>query len=422
MRIAITTLGCKINQYESDLLKHDFASRGDSIVPFDAEADVYVINTCSVTAKSDVQSRQLIRAAVKRAPGAKVVVTGCYAETQPDELRNIPGVGLVIGNREKSTIPLRLAVNDETVRKDEAGTVMFKAVRTRTRAFLKIQDGCNNHCTYCIVPRARGKSRSIPILRVLDEVSRLGSDGCPEIVLTGIHLGSYGVDLKEPMTITDAVRWVIERSASSRIRLSSIEPLEITDQLIGMLGKGLCRHLHIPLQSGDDAVLERMHRNYTKNYYMDLVQRIAESVPGVALGADVMVGFPGETDNEFENTMKFIEQSPLTHLHVFTYSRRPGTIAAGMKNQVPEDIKKRRSEALRSVGRKNNQAFVRKMTGQKLDVVVEDKKHPESGLLMGVSDNYIRVQINGAKTAHIGGIIPVQIDQVMEGENIATKI
>ncbi len=402
-------------------MRQDLQAQGTSIVPCDAEADVYIINTCSVTAKSDYQCRQVIRSAAKRTSGAKVVVTGCYAETRPEELRNIPGVELVISNRDKSTIPQRIM---EEAGAAQIGTfaVESKAVPTvhgRTRGFLKIQDGCDNRCSYCIVPLARGNSRSVSPDSVLQEFERLVAAGYPEIVLTGIHIGTYGADLGNSTDITFLLKTLLARLGTTRIRLSSIEPNEITPEMIDSLGNGLCRHLHIPLQSGDDTILASMRRRYTSGFYQELLEDIAARVPGVALGADVMVGFPGEGDKQFQKTMDLIEHSPLTHLHVFSYSPRPGTPAADMPHQVPETIKKERSEALRSLGRKKNIDFRTRNIGKELTVVVEDKREINSGSLTGLTDNYIRVVISEAKTGQIGEKITVRIDSVKESDNYA---
>jgi threonylcarbamoyladenosine tRNA methylthiotransferase MtaB len=422
MRIAFSTLGCKINQFETDVLRQDFETRGNIIVPFNAEADVYIINTCSVTAKSDYQCRQAIRSAVRRGQGAKIVVTGCYAALQPEEIKKMIGVDLVVGNRDKSSIPDRLTdtfapLANRNLYGEDNRTV--QVVRRRTRGFLKIQDGCNNGCSYCIVPFARGQSRSVPVQEVRREFERLVHAGCPEIVLTGIHIGTYGLDLGASANLSDLLRMLLPIRNCSRIRLSSIEPGEITQELIDFLGKGLCRHLHIPLQSGDDAILASMKRSYTSAFYQELVKNIAMQVPGMALGADVMVGFPGEGEQEFQNTMRLVEESPLTHLHVFSYSPRPGTQAAAMKGQVTEGVKKARSEALRDLGRLKNLAFRERHVGTELTVVVEGKVEACTGMLTGLTDNYIRAHISGAKKEHINKKISVRINTVKDQDNIA---
>ena len=422
MRIAFETLGCKINQYETDLLRQDLAARGSTIVPFDAEADVYVINTCSVTAKSDIQCRQTIRSAVRRGFGAKVVVTGCYAETRPDEIRNIPGVNLVIGNRDKLNIADHLMPPATSAREHDRDSLPMRAVPGRTRAFLKIQDGCDNRCSYCIVPLARGGSRSAAPSAVMKEFDRLVREGSPEIVLTGIHIGTYGAELSGRVSLTDILTELVARRDRSRIRLSSIEPREITDGIIRLLGNGVCRHLHVPLQSGDDSILASMKRNYTAAFYRELLEKIAREVPSIALGADVMVGYPGEGETEFRNTMHLVESVPLTHLHVFSYSPRPGTAAASMKEQVPETVKKERSEVLRRLGKEKNYAFRKKQQGVYLQVVVEDKVDPTTGLLSGLTDNYVRVQISNAGKDQIGKEITVRMTEAKKDDSFATLL
>jgi len=421
MRIAFTTLGCKINQYETDLMRQELASRGNTIVPFDAEADVYVVNSCTVTAKSDYQCRQAIRSAVRRARGAKVVVTGCYAATRPEEIRKIPGVNLVIGNTDKAMIHDHImktvSVPDQAV--PATGNKPTQALYGRTRGFLKIQDGCNNRCSYCIVPLARGGSRSVDPEQLVNAFDRLVQAGCPEIVLTGIHIGTYGADFENGPDLTRLIRALLSKRRGSRLRLSSIEPKEISEGIIEKMGQGLCRHLHIPLQSGDDAILASMKRDYTSGFYKELLEQITQRVPDVALGADIIVGYPGEGDAEFQNTMDLVEKSPLTHLHVFSYSPRPGTPAADMEEQVPEHIKKERSEMLRMLGRKKNFYFRKKCQGSMLNVVVEDKIDTITGLYTGLTDNYIRVNISGAQEAHIGREIIVRITKVTEGATTA---
>ncbi len=422
MRIAFTTLGCKINQYETDILSRDFEARGNAIVPFDAEADVYIINTCSVTAKSDYQCRQIVRSAVRRGRGAKVVVTGCYASTRPDDIKKISGVDFVFENRDKALISEQImtsfAVPKHGGRLIKNNT-QVSSVQNRTRGILKVQDGCNNRCSYCIVPLARGNSRSVYPEEVIKEFDHLVQNGCPEIVLTGIHIGSYGVDLPSQTDLTSLVKMLIAKQGESRIRLSSIEPSEITDAIINMLGSGLCRHLHVPLQSGDDTILMSMKRDYSAGFYLELLKRIANQISGIALGADVMVGYPGEGDIAFNNTLELVDKTPLTHLHVFSYSPRPGTEAANMKNQVPEHVKKKRSEELRNLGMKKNLIFRQKHVGVALKVVIEDKADAESGLLSGLTDNYIRVQVLGAKEVHIGKKITVIIKDIKTEGNFA---
>ncbi len=421
MRIAFTTLGCKINQYESEQLRQNLLSQGNTIVPFDGEADVYIINTCSVTAKSDYQCRQVIRSAARRGRDAKIVVTGCYASTRPEELKQLAGVTFVVGNAEKGAIP-SLILNPPPPSEGSALSSSTPTRGSRTRGFLKIQDGCDNRCSYCIVPLARGASRSVDQAVVLREFKRLVLEGCPEIVLTGIHIGTYGADLASPASLTALLHELIPHRGSARIRLSSIEPHEITSETIALLGKTLCRHLHIPLQSGDETILRTMRRNYTPEFYLELLRKIADQVPGVALGADIMVGFPGEGEKEFAHTLELVQKSPLTHLHVFSYSPRPGTPAAAMKDQVPEPVKKERSEALRDLGRGKNLSFRQKNIGLVLKTVVESKRDTKTGMLTGLTDNYLRVLISGADNEAVGKELSVGIQRIEENDIFAEVI
>jgi threonylcarbamoyladenosine tRNA methylthiotransferase MtaB len=419
MRIAFTTLGCKINQYETDTLRQDLQAQGNTIVPFDGEADVYIINTCSVTAKSDYQSRQVIRSAIKRGQGARVIVTGCYASTRPEEIKKIAGVELIVHNRDKAVLPGQIMKQSAVpVAVPLPSGNMRSGVSGRTRGFLKIQDGCNNRCSYCIVPLARGESRSAPVKNVVKEFQGMTDARCPEVVLTGIHIGTYGIDLSPATSLTDLIESLLALKGQTRIRLSSIEPNEVSDRILDFLGTGLCRHLHIPLQSGDDSILRTMKRNYSSGLYFDLLEKIAGQVPGIALGADVMVGFPGEGDKQFENTMNLVRKSPLTHIHVFSYSPRPGTPAASFKNQIPEPVKKERNEALRNVGAEKNLQFRKKHLGLQMKVGVEDNQNPETGLFSGLTDNYIRVSFPDVKKENIGREISIMIDSVTDRETV----
>ena len=412
MRVAFTTLGCKINQYETDVMRQAAAAEGNAIVPFDAEADVYVINTCSVTAKSDYQCRQTIRAAIRRREGARVIVTGCYAATRPQEIRSIPGVSMVLGNGEKASITRYLSGPEIPIQ--EPAAHCREAVMTRTREYLKIQDGCDSRCTYCIVPLARGASRSVPREEVVTMFDRAVNRDCPEVVLSGIHIGRYGHDLLPQESLTGLVRELLARKKQARIRLSSIEPNEITDDLISMLGRGLCRHLHIPLQSGDDAILRSMNRSYGTDLYRKLAETVATNVPDIAIGADVMVGFPGEGEKEFQNTYDLVRDLPLTHLHVFSYSPRPGTPAAAMKGQVPDRTKKERPEALRVLASRKNRDFRERLKGKTLQVVLEEGQRDEIGTSSGLSDNYVRVHVQGGQKADIGREINIRISDINE--------
>jgi len=420
MRIAFTTLGCKINQYETDAMRKSTAAEGNAIVPFESEADVYVINTCSVTAKSDYQCRQTIRAAVRRKEGARIIVTGCYAETRPQEIRSIPGVSLVLGNGEKANIARY--VSDPGYAGVIRASGYHSIVKERTREVIKIQDGCDSRCSYCIVPQARGASRSVPQDEVVKMFVKAVDSGCPEVVLSGIHIGRYGSDLEPRVTLTGLVADLLARRKQTRIRLSSIEPNEITNEVVDLFGQGMCRHFHIPLQSGDDAILHSMNRNYTATFYRDLVEAIAHKVPGAAIGADVMAGFPGEDESAFLNTFNLIEELPLTHLHVFSYSPRPGTTAALMKGQVSSSTKKLRNELLRDLGIKKNLEFRKRFIGSILNVVLEEASLSDEGEGSGWTDNYIRVAVSGVNRGDLGKEIHVLINDARDADVIGSKI
>jgi len=402
LKVAVATLGCKVNQCESAGIAESLAARGMTPVPCEEAADCYIINTCTVTGRTDYQSRQLIRRAIRRNPAAVVVVTGCYAQRAPEEIARIPGVRIVAGNAEKERLPdilLETAAGSQQLLvgdiRGERGISHLEAAvfPEHTRAFLKIQDGCNAFCSYCIVPHSRGRSRSLTPAEVTERIAALAKAGYREAVLTGIHLGAYGRDLTPPANLTALVRGIVEACPVERLRLSSIEPQEVTDELIALVDASgpVCRHLHIPLQSGDDATLSAMNRDYDAAFFRELVNRIVDTIPGVAVGIDVMAGFPGETEAAFLNTLRLVEELPLAYLHVFPFSRRPGTPAAEMEGQIPEGVKKRRAEILRSVGAAKRRAFAGGFIGKPLAVLIEGRKDKATGFPLGFSDNYIPV-------------------------------
>ena len=349
MRIAFVTVGCRLNQFETDALRGRAQAAEAEIVPFESPADVYVINTCTITAEADADSRQLARRAIRRNPSALVVVTGCYAQAAPETVAAIPGVDLVLGNQEKG----RLFTFLREVRKNGAPEVRVGAIAglrrfdgdeygpgidpDRTRAFLKVQDGCDYACSFCIVPAVRGPNRSLPPGRILDEIARLHAGGFPEVVLTGIHLGTYGRELSPRTSLVELCRRIVALPESPRIRLSSLDPHEVTPELIELLATAgrFCRHLHLPLQSGDEGVLRRMRRGHTAAEFRSLVERLVGAVPGIAVTADVIVGFPGEDGHAFQATRDLLKSLPLAGLHVFGYSKRAGTEAAAFRPRFP---------------------------------------------------------------------------------------
>jgi threonylcarbamoyladenosine tRNA methylthiotransferase MtaB len=422
MRIAFATVGCRLNQFETDALRGKAQAEAHRVVPFDAPADAYVINTCTITAEADADSRRLVRQAMRRNPAAVVAVTGCYAQAAPQAVAAIPGVDLVLGNGEKPALLAHLS----GVRKNGGARVLVGDVAgrraideygpgidtDRTRAFLKIQDGCNYHCSFCIVPEVRGPNRSQQPEAILGEILRLQAAGFPEVVLTGIHLGTYGRDLTPATSLADLCQRIADLAEAPRIRLSSLDPHEVKPDLIRLLAESprFCRHLHLPLQSGDEGVLRRMRRGHTAAQFRELVERLAAEVPGIALSGDVIVGFPGEDDRAFQNTTELLEAVPIAGMHVFSYSRRPGTAAAGYPDHVPKAVKAARSGILRALVARKARVFRHQFPGETLEVVVLDRGGPD-GMLEGLSDNYLRVWFAGEPGLR-GGIVRVRVEQV----------
>ncbi len=430
LKVALATLGCKVNQCESAGIAEALLARGMALVPFEEEADCYIINTCTVTGRTDGESRRLIRRTIRRNPAAAVVVTGCYAQRSPEEIAGIPGVRMVAGNEEKSRIPEfieGMAPNGPLIRVGEIGKEIVRPAAAsfpgHTRAFLKIQDGCDACCSYCIVPHVRGGSRSLPPEEVLGRISSLCGAGFREVVLTGIHLGAYGRDLLPAAKLASLVRRIAEESPLERLRLSSIEPREVTDELLFLLGNGsgrICRHLHIPLQSGDDAILAAMNRDYDGGFFRGLIDRVRSTVPGIAVGIDVMAGFPGETEAAFDRTVRLVEGLPVAYLHVFPFSRRPGTPAASMPDQVSGEEKKRRTARLRALDAAKRRAFAEGSLGETLDVLVEARQDRETNHFVGFSDNYIPVIVRG--NVPVNRIVRVRPDAFRNGRLIAEPL
>ena len=419
-RVAIVTLGCKVNQYDSAALAGVFQKRGYRVVDSGEPADVCVVNTCSVTQVSDKKSRQLIRRTARAHPEAVLAVTGCYAQGAPEQVSALPGVDLVVGVRERQ----RLVELVEGVTKNGGtlqtvgnltGKFPFDADEAavwpeRNRAFLKIQDGCDNYCTYCIVPYVRGGLRSLPPEQVEARARELVAAGYNEIVLTGIHAGSYGRDLPERPMLAGLLRRLAAVPGMPRLRLGSVQPNDLTLELVEMLSGSrlFCRHLHIPLQSGDDAVLEKMGRRYTAWEYTSLINVLKENIPGLGLTTDVIVGFPGETEASFERTYNLVRKCSFSKLHVFKYSPRSGTPAASFAGQVPEPVKEERSRKLITLGHKMAAEFAASLEGQVLDVLVEGPAPGENGIFAGLTDNYLRAFFPARNPAP-GSLVPVKM-------------
>lgn len=419
--VAFYTLGCKVNSYETEAIWQLFVKRGYQKVEFEQEADVYVINTCTVTNTGDKKSRQVIRRAIRQNPDAVIVVTGCYAQTSPKEVMAIPGVDIVVGTQGRDQLldyveqykqerqPILAVGNIMKQRTYEE--LKVPTFSERTRAFLKIQEGCNNFCTFCIIPWAKGLSRSRDPQNVLREAKKLVASGFKEIVLTGIHTGGYGEDLTD-YCLADLLRELDQIEGLARIRISSIEASQIDDELVHVLNQSskMCRHLHIPLQAGDDQVLKRMRRKYTVAEYREKILQLHEALPQVAITTDVIVGFPGETEEQFHNTYRLIEELAMYQLHVFPYSKRTGTPAARMPDQVPAEIKHQRVERLIQLSKQLQKRYAQQFIGEVLDVIPEREIEERPGYYTGYSDNYLPIQFPASPDL-VGKICRVRLDQ-----------
>jgi threonylcarbamoyladenosine tRNA methylthiotransferase MtaB len=403
MRVAIATLGCKVNQYDTAAIESRLRSQGCTIVPFDPGADVYVVNSCTVTDRADAESRQLARRARRWNPAGRVIMTGCFAQVAPHSAA-IPEVDYVVGlNRLPDLVRAvhgelahaRIHVDDLRSAR-QVKTLGATAFTGQTRAFLKIQEGCDLFCTFCIVPFARGRSRSVPPRQVLDQLQVLAARGFREVVLTGVHLGGYGADLEPAIDLCDLLEMVAEQPPVPRLRLSSIDPPEVTPRLLALLTRapGMCPHLHIPVQAAQDDVLRRMRRQYDTRLLGDLTAEIRRQLPDAAIGTDVIAGFPGETVEQFEHTLGLLEELPFSYFHVFPYSRRSGTTAAKLPGHVAPDVVKGRAKRLRAVGERKRAAFAAQFVGRTLPVLVEEWRQG-AGVLTGYSRNYQRLEFAG---------------------------
>lgn len=400
-KVAFYTLGCKMNTYDTQWYGEQFAEQGYQEVPFGQVADVTVVNTCTVTGQGDAQSRGALRKAHRTSPEGTVVAVGCYAQTDPDTLSEMPEVDLVVGNAEKTQLMDLLnntcSMGRTFVTRSRATDFEDMDIYNfggRSRAFVKVQEGCNEFCSFCIIPFARGRSRSRTVDSTVAQVKKLVDVGYGEVVLTGVHIGDYGVDLEEGhlLDVLDALEQI---EGLQRFRVSSIEATFVTGAMIDFFAssKKFCRHLHVPLQSGDDGILKAMRRPYTRSQYIDLIETLASRIPDVGIGGDVMVGFPGESDAAFQNTYDLIANHPMTYLHVFPYSPRGKTPAARMPDQVNAQVKKERGAALRALGEEKVAEFQSRFLGTTLPVLFEGRRG--NGLLNGLTDNYIRVHAPG---------------------------
>ena len=415
-KVFFQTLGCKVNQYETEAMQKLFEAAGYEVAEKISEADVVVVNTCTVTAVSSQKSRQMIR----RAAGKNCVlaVVGCYAQSEPDEISKIDGVDVIIGTKDR----LRIVELVEAAIKSREKIFQVGSVDDirefeelphsphRTRAFLKIEDGCNNFCAYCIIPYVRGRVRSRSLESIRAECLTLKAAGYKEIVLTGIHIGAYGRDLSGKISLVDAIKTVLDAANPLRLRLGSIESAEMTDELIDLLKNDgrICNHVHLPLQSGSDEILRAMRRPYTTEKFSELTARLIREVPEISIGTDLIVGFPGETEEHFSETLKFIEEQPFSKIHVFPYSARAGTLAATLPNQIPPQIKKSRASQALEISRAKAESFSKRLIGKTVEIIAETSV---GGFVDGLTKNYVRVYVPD-ENIQLGEVVKVKIERL----------
>jgi threonylcarbamoyladenosine tRNA methylthiotransferase MtaB len=407
----VQNFGCRATQADGAALESLLARKGLTAAGERAGADLVVLNTCTVTSSADDDVRQTIRRVHRENPEARILVTGCYAQRAPEELAALPGVEWVVGNSHKTQIAEivtaapyhgNIHIGDIFAQHDFLSAPVEDAAGDRTRPNLKIQDGCNNRCSFCIIPFVRGRSRSAPAAQIVEQVRTLAAR-YREIVLSGINLGRWGREPGSRMRLADLLRTLLRETDVARLRLSSVEPMDFSDDLLGLMAgsRRIARHVHAPLQSGSDSVLRRMHRKYRPRHYADRVMKARAWMPDAAIGADVMVGFPGESDREFEESRQFIASLPFTYLHVFTYSERPGTPAAQSRQQVPVAVRKERNRVLRELAAAKNLAFRERMVGRTLSAVAL----AETGIAL--TENYLKVELDSAREP--GALVDVHI-------------
>jgi len=421
-KIIINTLGCKVNQYESAAFLCGFEESGCEMARAGEDADIVVINTCAVTANAGADSRKTVRRLMRRHPGAKVVITGCYAQMAANELAEIVESPVcIVGNGNKHLLveaalketPCDLTMlMGKILKQKSVSKLPMKRFGTRTRAYLRVQDGCNNFCTYCIVPYTRGPSRSLETTAILEQARRFADAGHKEMVITGIHVGMYGNDLAKETDITDLMVSLCRAHPDIRFRLSSIEPQEITDKLLDAM-KGcpnFMPHFHIPLQSGDDTILSRMRRGYDRETFRTILKKCMARFPDAAVGIDILTGFPGEGEEEFNNSKQLLKEISATYFHVFPYSKRPGTLAASFPDQVAKDVSRKRVAILRELAKRKQLDFYAQHLRSTRPVLVEKKRNRDK-LLHGFTDNYIPVVFTG-DDALMGQIVSVKLIKI----------
>ncbi|MBE6051630.1 MAG: tRNA (N(6)-L-threonylcarbamoyladenosine(37)-C(2))-methylthiotransferase MtaB [Clostridium sp.] len=426
MKVAFATLGCRVNQYESEAMAEKFIREGYEVTDFSEVADVYVINTCTVTNMGDKKSRQIISRARRLNEKAIIAVVGCYSQMAPKEVSAIEGVDVVLGTRNKGDVVyyVNKARDEEKVQVHVEGVLKnnkfeelnIEEYQDKTRAFLKIQDGCNRFCTYCAIPYARGSVCSKDPRKVMDEIKKLSEHGFKEIILSGIHTASYGLDLEGTITLVDLLEDIEMQEGIERVRIGSIEPAFFTPEVVERIKKlkKLCPQFHLSLQSGCNATLKRMNRRYTAEEYENIVKVLRENIKDVSITTDVIVGFPGETEEEFKETYDFLSRNKLTKTHIFKYSPRKGTRAADMPGQLDGNVKEERSKALIELNKKNEKAFIEKYVGEVLDVLIEQEVKGKEGVYEGYTRNYIKVEVNGISNDMKGQIIKCKLTKAFD--------
>ncbi len=421
-KVAFYTLGCKVNQYETEAMTELFEKNGYISVNSEEYADVYVINTCTVTHMSDRKSRQYIRRMKKKNPNAIIAVVGCYSQVSPEEILDIEEVNLVMGTNDRKaivenidnlTVDSKVSTVDDIMKVKDFESIEISQTNGRTRAFIKIQDGCDRYCTYCIIPYARGRIRSRKMDEIVEEIETLSRNGFKEVVLTGIHVASYGKDLRDGSDILTVLKEVHNIDGIERIRLSSVEPKLFTDEFISEICslEKLVPHFHLSLQSGSDGVLQRMNRRYSAEEYKRIVEILRDRIPDVSITTDVIVGFPGESNEEFLETLGFLKELKLMHTHIFKYSPRKGTPASIMENQIDSQTKNFRSGVLLNLCTKNFRNFVEKFKDRELRILVEELDN--DGYYEGLTDNYIRIKVRSEHDIR-GEFVDVRISDIMD--------
>lgn len=398
MKVAFATLGCRVNIYDTQAMAHIFETAGHEIVEFKEIADVYIINTCTVTSMSDKKSRQIISKAKKTNKNAVIAVVGCYAQVASDEIAKIEGVNIVLGSRNKGDVLIAVEdyiLNNETIinvkdlsKDDVFEDISIEKFTDKSRGFLKIQDGCNNFCSYCLIPYSRGRVASKDRKKVIEEIKLLAKNDVKEIVLSGIHIASYGMDFEEKFSLVDLLNEIDLIEGIERVRIGSIDPSFFTDEVTNLLGnvKKLCPHFHLSLQSGSNTILKKMNRHYTAEKYIKSVEFLREKFKDVSITTDIIVGFPSESENEFNETYEFLKKIKLTKIHVFKYSRRKGTKAFDLKDDVSNEEKNRRSKILIELSEEYEKEFINTFLNKELSVLFEEENS-------GFSENYIKIKL-----------------------------